>query len=58
MRLSQAAAVPGTPSFWRRLWRYVRDERARYAFLALFVVALGLVGAADWLLAAAPSVAA
>jgi two-component system nitrogen regulation sensor histidine kinase NtrY len=58
MRLSQAAAVPGTPSFWRRLWRYVRDERARYAFLALFVVALGLVGAAVWLLAAAPSVAA
>lgn len=58
MRSSQADVAPGTPPAWRRLWGYARDERARYAFLGLFLVALGLVGAAVWLLAAAPSVAA
>ncbi len=58
MRSSRADVAPGTPPVWRRLWGYARDERARYVFLGLFLVALGLVGAAVWLLAAAPSVAA
>jgi two-component system nitrogen regulation sensor histidine kinase NtrY len=58
MRPTESAAATGGPPAWRRLWRYALDDRARYAFLGLFVMALGLVAAAVWLLAAAPSVAA